>query len=91
MKDGLRHGLRLGKLPAAVENLLARSIHQHEVVPTRRDRDAIGCVPAWLAPELHRHRAVGVRLGGDVIHRVHGARILLEESVPVVDADRPAR
>src|SRR5262245_30689128 len=49
--------LRFGKLPFAVQDFVMRPIEPHEVVPTIRDRQAVGNL-AVTAAELHGDRSV---------------------------------
>ena len=70
------HRLRLGEFPGAVEDLGARTIESHHVVPTRHGRQAIGDV-AVAAAELDDDRAVRALLCGDTVQRIGVVRVPL--------------
>src|SRR6516162_918400 len=84
----LMHGMRFGKGPGAIENLGARAIEAHSVVPARLDRQAVGHLAVATA-ELDGNRAVGAFLCSDVVERIRVIGVFLKVPLGVVDADRP--
>jgi hypothetical protein len=81
------HAMRLRKGPGALENLGARTIEAHRVVPARLDRQTVEHV-AVAAAELDRDRAIGAFLRRDVVERVRIIRVFLKVPIGIVDADR---
>src|SRR5262249_31459300 len=82
------HRLCLRELPAPVEDLLPRAVEAHQVVPARRDRQAVGR-RAVAAAELDHDRAVRLLLGRQVVESVGVLLVRLEVALRVVYADRP--
>jgi hypothetical protein len=60
-------GLRQGECPCAIEDFRARAEETHRVIPTRRDRNAIGHF-AIASAELDCDRTVRAFFCGDGIH-----------------------
>jgi hypothetical protein len=78
--------MRLRKGPDAVENLGARTIEAHRVVPARLDRQTVEHL-AVAAAELDRDRAVGAFLRRDLVERVRIIRVFLKVPIGIVDAE----
>ena len=74
--------------PSAVQDLGARTVEAHRVVPALHDRQAVGDL-AVAAAELDGDRAVRALLRRDVVDRVGVVLVRLEVALGVVDADRP--
>src|SRR6202008_345097 len=81
---GSRKRLSFRESPLAVEDLVLGSVQPDQVVPSRRDRLAIGC-RAVAATELNGDPAVGAALGRDVVERIGVLRVGCEVTVFVVD------
>lgn len=58
-----------GKVPVAVQHFGPRTIEANHVVPSRRDRQAVGRFPI-AAAELDLDRPVSVFLGGDLVEQI---------------------
>ena len=58
--------LRFWELPSSVEDLFARAIEPHRVVPTGHDWQTVGPF-AVAAAELNRDRPIAVFLRGDIV------------------------
>ena len=80
--------LRLGKLPCAIKNFLARPIEAHRVVPAGKDRKAVRGL-AIAAAELDSDRPVRILFRRDVVERIGVLIVLHEISFGVVEGDRP--
>ena len=76
------------KLPASIENLCARTIKAHHVVPALHGGQAVGDNSVATA-ELDRDRAVVILLCCDVVEGVGAEAVWFEIAVGVVETDRP--
>src|SRR5262245_27249182 len=62
----LRHRLRFGEGPCAVQDFGTRTIEAHQVIPARHGRQAVGDL-AVAAAELDGNRAIVAFLRGDAV------------------------
>src|SRR6056297_1630492 len=86
-KPGLVGGGYLRQLVFPAQNRRARAVNAHEEVPTGRDVDPVGLVPALLrGPEVNREPAILVQNDVAVVHDIV---IGLHETVRAVDRNGP--
>src|SRR6185369_3150064 len=72
---GSIHGLRVWKLPCAVQNLSPRTIQAHGVIPTLHDWQAV------------RNFPIAALLSSEIVDGVSVEGVFLEVSLGVVEAD----
>src|SRR5262245_35828841 len=82
------HGLRLRKFPLAAQNLIARAIEPHHVVPSLRGGNAIRGF-AVAAAELYRNCAVSILFRSDAVQGIAIVLILLQTAFGVINDHRP--
>ena len=80
--------LRFRESPTSIQNLGAWAIEPHQIVPARRDGEAVRNIVV-AAAELNRNRPVSVSPRRDIVERIGVLRVGLEIAFGVIDADRP--
>src|SRR5262245_54760477 len=83
-----RHGLSLRESPFSIQDFRAWTVEPNEIVPSRRDRQAVGNL-AVADAELNGDRSVRILPGSDVVQRVRIEFIFFKIALGVIHTNGP--